>query len=242
MTRPVEKIAFARLEVKRIGHQLTTESQQSAEDFTSEEGKHWSIPAMSWTVEKTELTRKSKMPQNVPLIIIAVFCYTGGSLGQVQSAYNGGFVFDALSEPCDGQHFMDVLPSLTQIVRRYIPGVGASGQNAVCAVNFQMQKGNVFDFGRNTQQIVCGLGWDTTFGQVDLDVSCVLMDQTGEVLETVFFGNLRSERPHSAVGAVVHTGDNLTGEGSGDDEQIILNMNQIGPSVFNVFFVINIYT
>ncbi|EER04483.1 hypothetical protein Pmar_PMAR008035 [Perkinsus marinus ATCC 50983] len=145
------------------------------------------------------------MPQNVPLIIIAVFCYTGGSLGQVQS----------------GTVVVTDESTRSPIVRRHIPGVGARGQSAVCAVNFQMQKGNVFDFGRNTQQIVCGLGWDTTFGQVDLDVSCVLMDQTG---------------------AVVHTGDNLTGEGSGDDEQIILNMNQIGPSVFNVFFVINIYT
>ncbi|KAF4711341.1 hypothetical protein FOZ63_007426 [Perkinsus olseni] len=219
----------------------------------------------------------AKMPQNVPLIVVAVFCYTGGSLGQVKSgtvvvtdetsrtpvfqtvvnqygkfralivgafarSYAGGFAFDALSDPCDGQHFMDVLPSLTQVVRRYIPSAAASGQNAVCAVNFQMQKGNVFDFGRNTQQIVCGLGWDTTFGQVDLDVSCVLMDKSGEVLETVFFGNLRSERRHSAVGAVVHTGDNLTGEGSGDDEQVILHMDQFGPSVYNIFFVINIYT
>ncbi|KAF4708341.1 hypothetical protein FOZ62_000585 [Perkinsus olseni] len=91
----------------------------------------------------------AKMPQNVPLIIVAVFCYTGGSLGQVKSgtvvvtdetsrapvfqtvmnqygkfralivgafsrSYAGGFAFDALSDPCDGQHFMDVLPSLTQ--------------------------------------------------------------------------------------------------------------------------------
>ncbi|KAF4742781.1 hypothetical protein FOZ63_018905, partial [Perkinsus olseni] len=60
--------------------------------------------------------------------------------------------------------------------------------------------------------------------------------------ETVFFGNLRSERRHSAVGAVVHTGDNLTGEGSGDDEQVILHMDQFGPTVYNIFFVINIYT
>ncbi|KAF4691120.1 hypothetical protein FOZ60_016230 [Perkinsus olseni] len=132
----------------------------------------------------------AKMPHNVPLIIVAVFCYTGGSLGQVKSgtvvvtdetsrapvfqtvmnqygkfralivgafsrSYAGGFAFDALSDPCDGQHFMDVLPSLTQVVRRYIPSAAASGQNAVCAVNFQMQKGNVFDFGRN----VAHQGW-----------------------------------------------------------------------------------
>merc|ERR1711939_115099 len=41
---------------------------------------------------------------------------------------------------------------------------------------------------------------------------------------------------------IQHTGDNLTGEGDGDDEQIIVNLDQIGDKIQQVFFVVNIYT
>merc|ERR1711939_1070992 len=41
---------------------------------------------------------------------------------------------------------------------------------------------------------------------------------------------------------IQHTGDNLTGEGEGDDEQIIVNLDQIGANIQQVFFVVNIYT
>merc|ERR1712054_520660 len=72
---------------------------------------------------------------------------------------------------------------------------------------------------------------------VDLDVSAVLMDQDGNDLEAVFFGRLESEEH-----GVQHTGDNLTGEGDGDDEQIVANLARIGPRCHSVFFVVNIYT
>merc|ERR1712107_788243 len=41
---------------------------------------------------------------------------------------------------------------------------------------------------------------------------------------------------------IQHTGDNLTGEGDGDDEQIVVQLDRIGPTVQQVFFVVNIYT
>ncbi len=44
------------------------------------------------------------------------------------------------------------------------------------------------------------------------------------------------------VGAVRHSGDNLTGEGDGDDEVITVDFNRVGSSVAQIFFVINIYT
>merc|ERR1712072_148357 len=52
-----------------------------------------------------------------------------------------------------------------------------------------------------------------------------------------FFGRLESEEH-----GIHHTGDNLTGEGEGDYEQIIVNLDRIGDSVQQVFFVVNIYT
>ncbi|MGW4384780.1 TerD family protein, partial [Kitasatospora sp. NPDC004531] len=69
--------------------------------------------------------------------------------------------------------------------------------------------------------VVVGLGWDvrtTTGSDFDLDASALLCTEQGRVrsdADFVFFNNLKS-----ADGSVEHTGDNLTGEGEGDDEQI----------------------
>merc|ERR1712137_1277304 len=100
-----------------------------------------------------------------------------------------------------------------------------------------MEKGGVFDLPRGMNQITVGLGWDVDEGEADLDVSAVLMDSDGGDLEAVFFGRLESEEH-----GITHTGDNLTGEGEGDDEQIIVNLDSIGEKVHQVFFVVNIYT
>ena len=74
-------------------------------------------------------------------------------------------------------------------------------------------------------------------GECDLDVSAVLIDQQGRDLEAVFFGRLESEEH-----GIMHSGDNLTGEGDGDDEQLVVNLDKIGDQVQQVFFVVNIYT
>ena len=62
-----------------------------------------------------------------------------------------------------------------------------------------------------------GLGWDT---ECDIDASVLLLDKKGTLLEKVYFGNLTSNN-----GAVVHSGDNLTGEGDGDDEVLTVNLS-----------------
>merc|ERR1712071_338939 len=51
------------------------------------------------------------------------------------------------------------------------------------------------------------------------------------------FGRLESEEH-----GITHTGDNLTGEGDGDDEQIVVILDKVGPQVQHLFFVVNIYT
>merc|ERR1712232_620411 len=100
-----------------------------------------------------------------------------------------------------------------------------------------MEKGTVFDLPSDLGRITVGLGWDVDDGEVDLDVSAVLLDAATQFLEAVFFGRLESEEH-----GIKHTGDNLTGEGDGDDEQIVLNLDSIGPRVQMVYFVVNIYT
>jgi tellurium resistance protein TerD len=90
--------------------------------------------------------------------------------------------------------------------------------------------------------VVVGLGWDarTTDGQAfDLDSSAIACTAQGQVVSPghfVFFNNLSSPD-----GAVQHSGDNLTGEGGGDDEQIRINLAGLGAEVDKVVFSVSIY-
>jgi len=131
-----------------------------------------------------------------------------------------------------GRHFMDILPQLSGVIRSFLPHAPPRQK-----VAFAMEKGGVLDLPQGLGQITVGLGWDVDEGECDLDVSAVLMDRDGQDVESVFFGRLESEQH-----GIQHTGDNLTGEGEGDDEQIIVNLDQIGDSIQQVFFVVNIYT
>ncbi|MBY8888100.1 TerD family protein [Streptomyces sp. PTM05] len=90
--------------------------------------------------------------------------------------------------------------------------------------------------------VTVGLGWDvrtTTGTDFDLDASALMLDGGGKVLSNghfVFFNNLKSPD-----GAVEHTGDNLTGEGEGDDEAIKVNLAAVAPEVDKIVFPVSIY-
>jgi tellurium resistance protein TerD len=90
--------------------------------------------------------------------------------------------------------------------------------------------------------VVVGLGWDarTTDGQAfDLDASAIVCNADGRALSDqhfIFFNNLTSPD-----GAVQHSGDNLTGEGAGDDEQLRVNLAGLPPEAARVVFPVSIY-
>ncbi|MBH1933398.1 TerD family protein [Streptomyces sp. AV19] len=90
--------------------------------------------------------------------------------------------------------------------------------------------------------VTVGLGWDvrtTTGADYDLDASALLCTANGKVASDehfVFFNNLRSPD-----GSVVHSGDNLTGGGDGDDEQIQVNLAGVPAEVDKVVFPVSIY-
>jgi len=132
----------------------------------------------------------------------------------------------------EGRHFMDILPQISTVIRGFLPHAPPKQK-----VAFAMEKGGILDLPQGLAQITVGLGWDVDEGECDLDVSAVLMDRNGRDVEAVFFGRLESQEH-----GIQHTGDNLTGEGDGDDEQIIVNLDQVGDSIQQVFFVVNIYT
>lgn len=120
-----------------------------------------------------------------------------------------------------------------------------------------LQKGQRIDLTKSNaglSKILVGLGWDQVetssggffgglFGKqaqdIDCDASVLMLDENGKLgnkKNLIYFGNLRTND-----GSVVHTGDNLTGEGEGDDEQIIIDLKKVPADRKRLLFVVNIY-
>lgn len=92
-------------------------------------------------------------------------------------------------------------------------------------------------------KVVVGLGWDVnqydTGGDFDLDATAFLLTAAGKVstdTDFIFFGNLS----HPS-GAVTHLGDNLTGVGDGDDEQIKVDLSRVPEHISKIAFTVTIY-
>jgi tellurium resistance protein TerD len=90
--------------------------------------------------------------------------------------------------------------------------------------------------------VVVGLGWDartTTGVEYDLDASAIVAGPEGKVLSDghfIFFNNKTTPD-----GTVEHTGDNLTGEGEGDDEQIKIHLAGLPAEADKIVFLVSIY-
>lgn len=102
--------------------------------------------------------------------------------------------------------------------------------------------------GSQLTRIRMGLGWDAVpakgfFGKlrggesIDLDASCLLIDAGGRLVDQVWWRQLRSKD-----NSIVHTGDNTTGEGEGDDESIIVELGQVPAAVQTLVFTVNSFT
>ena len=90
--------------------------------------------------------------------------------------------------------------------------------------------------------VLVGLGWDvrtTTGADYDLDASALLLNDAGKVVSDrhfVFYNNLTSPD-----GSVEHTGDNLTGEGDGDDESIKVDLSAVPADIGRIVFPVSIH-
>lgn len=122
-------------------------------------------------------------------------------------------------------------------------------------MGINLQKGQRISLSKESpglKKILCGLGWDVAersgggiFGMFantqnyDLDASVICLDANGkinDIANVIYFGNL-SHRSK----AITHLGDNLTGEGDGDDEQIIVDLTLVPPNISKLVFTVNIY-
>jgi tellurium resistance protein TerD len=95
----------------------------------------------------------------------------------------------------------------------------------------------------NAPKFTVGLGWDTnsssTGTNFDLDASVFILGENKKLVSDahfVFYNNLKSPN-----GAVEHTGDNLTGAGDGDDEQILVDLSKIDSSATEICIVVTIH-
>jgi len=88
------------------------------------------------------------------------------------------------------------------------------------------------------ETVAMGLGWDPAKrgADIDLDAAAIAYAADGRPLETVFFNNLGAY-----LGAIRHLGDNLTGQGDGDDEMIVVDLHRLPPEVQTLVFTVNSY-
>ncbi|MGG3470190.1 TerD family protein [Neobacillus pocheonensis] len=123
-----------------------------------------------------------------------------------------------------------------------------------------LQKGQRVDLTKGNPgltKIMVGLGWDpvqssggkgmfgSLFGggggqaNVDCDASVIMLGENDRLQnnkDVIYFGNLKSND-----GSVQHSGDNLTGDGDGDDEQIMIDLSRVPSNIQKLVFVVNIY-
>jgi stress response protein SCP2 len=122
-----------------------------------------------------------------------------------------------------------------------------------------LQKGQRVDLTKGNpglSKIMVGLGWDpvqksggggllgSLFGggggaNIDCDASVIMLGENGKLKsnkDVIYFGNLKS-----SDGSVQHSGDNLTGAGDGDDEQVLIDLSRVPAHIHKMVFVVNIY-
>ena len=111
--------------------------------------------------------------------------------------------------------------------------------------------------GGELTQVKLGLGWDVFQGaqekkggflgklfgsgsggdSIDLDASCIMFDANKQAVDAIWFNQLQSKD-----GSILHTGDNRTGDGDGDDEVINVDLSKVPANVVSLVFTVNSFT
>lgn len=109
-----------------------------------------------------------------------------------------------------------------------------------------LQKGQKVDLTKSNPgltKVVVGLGWDVNKydggADFDLDAAVFILDENAKASsdkDFIFYNNLQD-----AAGSVIHQGDNLTGEGDGDDEQIKVDLLKVPANVHKIDFTVTIH-
>lgn len=93
----------------------------------------------------------------------------------------------------------------------------------------------------NLKRVLIGLGWDPVKSfigpDMDIDASVICIKENGRCESIVYYGDLTHRS-----GAIKHYGDNLTGDGDGDDEQIEIQLDRVPADISRLAVIINIYS
>lgn len=122
-------------------------------------------------------------------------------------------------------------------------------------MSVSLKKGSTVNLSKQVEglsNILLGLGWDVAkpskkgfFGftkstpDIDCDASAFMLNADGKMPNSkslIYFGNLQSN-----CKSIIHTGDNLTGEGDGDDEQLLVYLNKVPSNIDEIVLTVTIY-
>lgn len=123
------------------------------------------------------------------------------------------------------------------------PGPPASGKINLDKGRVSLQKNQTVSLVKGGRpllsQVKMGLGWEPAFRgkDIDLDASVIAYGPSRNHLDSCYFGKLSILN-----GAIKHSGDNLTGEGAGDDEVIVVDLGRIPPEATGLVFTVNSFT
>ncbi|KAL0479230.1 hypothetical protein AKO1_008051 [Acrasis kona] len=135
-----------------------------------------------------------------------------------------------------GHNFLEVVPDVRDALRDYniVDAVLLEEGATLGKKSFDLSKGEFFDLIDCSSISFC-LGWDAG---CDLDASVAYFDKDNACLDTpVYFSNTLALN-----GAIVHNGDNVTGEGEGDDEVIDIKLNSLPSKVYSLVALINVFS
>ena len=166
-----------------------------------------------------------------------------GSVIALLSRHQEGWTLAECRMTTGGRTFKDSYGEVLAALQTVVDPVLLAERRANMRKTFNMQKNDVCELPSNLfvsgEDLFVGLGWDT---KCDVDAGILIADKNVRSPECgARFLNIINFRDKEFGKAVLHHGDNLTGEGAGDDERIDIDLDYMPPEVGVLWIVVNIY-
>ena len=153
----------------------------------------------------------------------------------------GGWKIVKLNKFVDGND----IPNWEEFLIDFLPAL-ATEKKIKANLAPTPKKGEIVRLGytaEGRQRVICGVSWDLRAGgidnQVDVDLTCIMFDNNGECVADV---SSEASRAIDESGAVYHSGDEITGDGGGDDEFISVELAKLPENIVDLVFFIDMKT